>query len=399
MKKNNSKIILIKKKSSKFKNYKFNKNKNKQSKNKRNQKRPLFIIIAFSIKNKILFIFLLSLFLFLIIFFKYFTYHKLIWIKSLSDKEKKYNKFFFFEENQDSLDYCKNYSIMVYDYCYNGVVSRYPGNIGDYIQSLAALQYLPKNCKPYFIDRDSIQIYNGPKVNLIMNGWYFIIEGNKNVSTKINPIFLSYHINNSKKLPDNYINDLKKYSPIGCRDLQTKDQLNKLGINAFFSSCLTTTLDIDYAVKESERNNEIIFIEYKFGQFPLADKFILSLKSYNFSNITYTNHGFNNTELTHIDRFKLAKKLLDKYARAKLVVSKRLHGALPCLGFNTPVILVNKDYDFKRFPGLYELLNTIGKNSKRQFEIRVNVDSNGFVYNPKNYSEYANFLKNKLKNI
>ena len=27
-------------------------------------------------------------------------------------------------------------------------------NIGDYIQSLAALQFLPKNYKPYLIDRD-----------------------------------------------------------------------------------------------------------------------------------------------------------------------------------------------------------------------------------------------------
>ena len=102
---------------------------------------------------------------------------------------------------------------------------------------------------------------------------------------------------------------------------------------------------------------------------------------------------------THIERFQLAKKYLDKYARAKLVISTRVHGALPCLAFNTPVIFVNKIYDYKRFPGLYELLNTVGINSKRQFEIRVNVDSKGFVYNPKKYLEYANLLKNKLRNI
>ena len=46
-----------------------------------------------------------------------------------------------------------------------------PGNIGDYIQSLTALQYLPKNCKPYLVDRDTIQFYKGPKIKLIMNSW------------------------------------------------------------------------------------------------------------------------------------------------------------------------------------------------------------------------------------
>ena len=287
---------------------------------------------------------------------------------------------------------------MVYDYYYEGALLKYRSNIGDYIQSLAALQYLPKNCKPYLIDRDTIQIYHGPKVKLIMNGWHYIHEGSKYISSEINPIFLSYHLNNSNNLPATFIEDLKKYSPIGCRDFQTKNKLNKLGVNAFFSSCLTTTLDIDYAVKDDERNNEIILIDYKFGKYPKADKFIFSLKAYNFTNITPTHHNFNMNK-THIERFKLAKKLLDKYAKAKLVISTRIHGALPCLAFNTPIIFVNQKYDYKRFPGIYELLNTVGINSKKQFEIRVNVDSKGFVYNPKNYLKYANLLKDKLRNI
>lgn len=70
------------------------------------------------------------------------------------------------------------------------------------------------------------------------------------------------------------INNLKKYEPIGCRDISTQKFLEKNGINAYFSSCLTTTLDIDFAVNDSERTNEIIFIDYRFGRFPKADAFI-----------------------------------------------------------------------------------------------------------------------------
>ena len=190
----------------------------------------------------------------------------------------------------------------------------------------------------------------------------------------------------------------KKYSPIGCRDLKTRDQFISYGIKAYFSSCLTTTLDIDFAVNEKERTKEIIFIDYQFGFFNKADKFIKSLTSYNFSNITYTKHNFK-IKLTHIERFQLAKKLLDKYARAKLIISTKLHGALPSLGCHTPVIFVNKKYDYKRYPGLYELLNTVGINSEGKFEIRVNISDKGFVNNPKKYSEYAIKLKEYLKNI
>ena len=262
-----------------------------------------------------------------------------------------YNKFFFFEHNQEKLNYCKNYGLLIYDYDGNNGEKR--TNIGDYIQSLAAAQYLPKYCKPYLIDRDKIQYYNGPKVKLIMNGYYRIKEGNIFVSKHIIPLFISYNVaNNNNQIPLPYIDNIKNYSPIGCRDIKTKDKLMKYGINTYFSSCLTTTLDIYYSKNENERTNDIYFIDYKLGKFPQADKYILSLKKYNLSNIIYTKHHFN-IKLSHIKRFKLAKALLNKYSKAKLVVTTRIHGALPCLAFNTPVILINKKYDYQRFPGLF----------------------------------------------
>ena len=308
------------------------------------------------------------------------------------------NNFFFFEKNQNDLVYCNNYGLMIYNYNFENGISF--GNRGDYIQSLAALQYLPKNCKPYFIDRDEVSYYHGKKVKLIFNSWNTLCRGNKNISALINPIFISYHLKDKDALPSIYIDNLKKYAPIGCRDISTRDNFIKYGINAYFSSCLTTTLDIDYAIKDKERNNEIIFVDYKFGNYYLADKFLYSLKFYNLNkaNITIISHYFK-LNLSHIDRFILAKSLLNKYARAKLVISTRIHAALPCLSLKTPVILINKFYDYERFPGLYELLNTVGINNKKKFEIRVNIDENGIIYNSKNYLKYAHKLKKKLKYI
>ena len=311
----------------------------------------------------------------------------------------KKDKFFFFEKNQDELNYCKNYGLMVYNYYFNRKIqNEEAANIGDYIQSLASLQFLPKNCKPYLIDRDKVQFYAGTKVKLIMAGWHCLLNGTHYISSQIDPIFTSYHFNDLNNLPSIYIENIKKFAPIGCRDYKTRDAFIKYGIKSYFSGCLTLTLDIDYGIDEKDRTNEIIFVDYKFGEYPRADNFIRSLKAYDFSNISYTDHHFK-LKLTYMERFQLAKKLLDKYARAKLVITKRLHGALPCLAFNTPVILINKRFDNDRFKGLYEFFNTVGINPENKFEIRVNIDDKGFVYNSKKYLEYAQKLKEQLKNV
>ena len=285
---------------------------------------------------------------------------------------------------------------MVYDYHYSFDKPYNEVNIGDYIQSLSALQYLPKNCIPILIDRDTIQYYHGPKVKLLMNGWYNLKEGNIFTSEQIEPLYLSYHIETIKD-DMRMINHLKKFEPIGCRDKFTYNLLLEKGIKAYFSSCLTTTLDIMYYRKESFRSQEIIFTDFKFGYLNLADIFINNLANYNFSNITYLTHNYS-TKINHLERFKIADNILKKYSRAKLVITTRIHAALPCLALKTPVILINKIYDKFRFEGIYDLLNTIGVNSNGKFEINVNIDKNGFVYNSEKYLNYSMELKKIIEN-
>lgn len=303
---------------------------------------------------------------------------------------------FFFNFKEGELNYCENFAIFVYNYLKEKPKPKI-GNIGDYIQSLAALQFLPKNCFPFFVDRDNIEFYKGPKSFIIMNGWYWIKKGNRKISDRLIPIYLSLHISNKNYLDLITINNFKKYQPIGCRDTYTLKALQKLGIKSYFSSCLTTTLDIDYSVNDSERTNEIIFNDYKFGNNKNIDKFIKSLKAYNFNKVIYTTHNFS-ISLSHFDRFKLAKNLLNKYARAKLVITTRIHGALPCLSFNTPVIFVNEKFD-RRYPGLYELLNTVGINVHGKFYINVKLNNNNLVVNSRKYLIYANRLKEILQKL
>ena len=244
----------------------------------------------------------------------------------------------------------------------------------------------------------NLKYYNGPILNLIMNGWFFIYEGNKIVSDKINPIYLSFHISNKEAIDSEAINNFKKYEPIGCRDLFTYKILKKKNIKSYFSACLTLTLDIDYSAKDSERTNEIIFVDYSLGEIPQVDKTLYSLKAYNFKEIIKLNHNYKRSK-SNIERFKKAKYLLDRYARAKLVVTTRLHAAFPCLALKTPVIFVRrkKFFDGNRFSGLYNFLNTVGYNAHGKFEINFKFDKRNHIINPNKYLKYGNMLKKILK--
>ena len=141
-------------------------------------------------------------------------------ISILKYKRKK----FFFEKNI-FFDYCNNFGLLVYDYLYDFKIQTEIINIGDYIQSIAALQFLPKNCAPILIDRDTIQYYHGPKLNLIVNGWFRIKEGNRFTSEQIRPFYISFHIDNGASIDIRMINHLKNYQPIGCRDYYTYNLL------------------------------------------------------------------------------------------------------------------------------------------------------------------------------
>jgi hypothetical protein len=133
-------------------------------------------------------------------------------------------------------------------------------NIGDYIQSLAARQFLPK--VDVYVDREKLYKYEGEKIKLILNGWFLHNSKNWPPSDLIEPLFISFHLSplSAKDILDEKgIRYLKKYSPIGCRDVYTKEMLIKHGIDAYYSGCLTLTLCKTYFC--GSRNKEILFVD------------------------------------------------------------------------------------------------------------------------------------------
>lgn len=121
-------------------------------------------------------------------------------------------------------------------------------NIGDYIQSVAAEQFWDHiDC---YCEREALnEIQSGDRINLIMNGWFMWKPQNFPPANCINPLFVSFHIVPLFKktfFTPETIEYLKRYEPIGARDVGTQRLLESYGINSYFSSCLTLTLGMKY---------------------------------------------------------------------------------------------------------------------------------------------------------
>lgn len=265
-------------------------------------------------------------------------------------------------------------------------------NVGDYIQSLAARQFLPR--VDLYLNRDQLSQYKGEPVKLIMNSWFTHDPCNWIPSEDIDPLFVSFHVTSSRAnliLSEKGINYLKKHSPIGCRDIYTRDLLQSKGIDAYFSGCLTLTLD-SYKASEKERTSDIYIVDPLYT-YPILKnifrnykRFLRGVQSGNLFRIEkihkhldliiskdiqkdaiYTNQQLNGRGVSHDERFKIAENLLLKYARAKMVITSRIHCALPSLALETPTIYVNgftHHADSTRLSGLLELFNQVSINSE-----------------------------------
>jgi len=281
------------------------------------------------------------------------------------------------------------YSLMIYSY-------KRHFNIGDYIQSLAARQFLPR--VDQYIDRDKLGKYAGPKTKLIMNGWFMHNPRSWPPSSDIVPLFVSFHLD--KKAVKAVLNQegvsyLKKYE-VGARDYSTLNLLKSKGINAFFSGCLTLTLGNSY---QNKAGTDVYFVDVLYQPYFLGRRKRILLKLFGdevCKSARWIKHNYFVRHYKDEDsRFQLADSLLRLYENAKLVVTSRLHCALPCLAMGTPVVFVDGGVssDRIRFEGLDRMLNTVkihGGKIETNFDLKT-------IHNKDKHLEYVGLLKQRCE--
>lgn len=222
-------------------------------------------------------------------------------------------------------------------------------NIGDGMQILSVLNlYRLMGIKEEEVIRVNyfdLQTYEGEEVILPICLPFYGYNKNNRVtcfSPAIKPVFLSLSLFDTN-LEEDEIRYLKSFEPIGCRDQFTAEGLAKKGIRTYLNGCMTLTLnarrrDISakkvYGIDLPEEFMEYIPAEIK-------DKLVLGTSIY---------------KSIPVRTDEYAKKLLDEYAqRAELVVTSRLHAAVPCFAAGIPVIFIHTEYSY-RFAWLEDIL-------------------------------------------
>jgi hypothetical protein len=269
----------------------------------------------------------------------------------------------------------KYYGLLKYDNSYN---------LGDEIQSIAAKSLLPNISS--LIDRDTSSIAKTShshinltqEIRIIYNGWFDGQYCQFPPPNQIEPLFISFHINETDHSDDktyqcldvcriqdnsimNHIDYLKKYEPIGCRDYHTMNILTKKGIACYFSGCLTLTLQNPF----NFRNDEILVVD---AHLTCKDTFHKLIPQSIRDQAIYISQAIREI-LPHEKKMELAQQFLDRLAKARLVITSRLHTTLPCLAYKTPVIFIHDNLLDVRFEGLLRYMKAYTRGDQLDVDL------------------------------
>lgn len=252
-------------------------------------------------------------------------------------------------------------------------------NIGDYIQSVALLRHLarlssstwsysddtlaqvvsqlstswrPESRRPIgrhvhvsVVDRDNTWpmewIFPQQIVWTVLHGWFhgtaFGCGSPFPCAHNVEPVYLSFHLDAFRSLDDSAISHLRENGPIGCRDWSTVGWLLNVGVDAFFSGCVTLTLPRSNGPRDGGR----LFVDAVASDETVEETHI----AHETGNTRDAPFGTNLTE---------ASRLLRAYGEAAHVTTSRLHCYLPCLALGTPVVFTPHNPSNRRLDGLLD---------------------------------------------
>jgi len=286
---------------------------------------------------------------------------------------------------------------------------KYTINLGNEIQSIASRRFLPEiDC---YVDHEKLnQFDEAEDVKLIMNGFYLDCFDAWPPTRNINPLLISMHFRNNDDIKKVLFSDeskdfLNDFGPVGCRDLHSVDFLNDNGVEAYFSGCLTLTLDSgsrkgyddeveDYIVVNLDNPEDVLpFLKGKTDRkiYVINQDFQPDYATAFPGQIGRSLYNFTSYYSVE-EKFYLAENLLKVYENAGCVITDRLHCALPSLALKTPVLLFNSRQNQERFNGLNNLLLT---STIREYKDNYNI----FDVNnpPENSDEYLGLRKDLIK--
>lgn len=249
-------------------------------------------------------------------------------------------------------------------------------NLGDEIQNIAARRFLPRvDC---YISREDLPREPACEgdVRAILNGWFLHHPEHWPPHPRIKPLLTSFHISQLKPsrwrlwkqtpanilLAPKHIGYLREHGPVGARDKSTLSLLEKHGVESFYSACLTLTLPSF----PDTRREETIACDLD------AESMAVLLRRLHKPPIVTTH--IDAVTASADERLGKAEELLRLYADARLVVTSRLHCALPCLAFGTPVLFICRPEQMARQQPAVDLAHHVSRDDflAESFDYDVN---------------------------
>jgi hypothetical protein len=267
-------------------------------------------------------------------------------------------------------------SFAVMDYGHPGA-NRASANIGDHIQTVAALGHLVRH--------RGVRLHGAPELVALLDelgervrperrrddvdadlevltvhrdasmyeaipadtwtlcfGWYmhaiFGLRHGFPLHDNLRPIFVSFHCNKRSLLTPAAVEYLRRYGPVGCRDWTTVDLLLSLDVPAFFSGCVTTTIDTVFPEPAAPpADAPVAYVDV-----PAAEGGV----HYRHSSIQVRRRSF-------VANVRVALEALDTYrTRHRKVVTSRLHCYLPVRALGVDVEFRPVNPSDIRFDGL-----------------------------------------------
>lgn len=267
----------------------------------------------------------------------------------------------------------------VMDYGHPGR-SRASANIGDHVQSIASLGHVVRHRNVTFHGSDElVQLMDdlaarvpdtlqvdGPKVDLdvltvhrdasmyspipantwtLGFGWFmhpiYEVRCGFPFHDNLLPIFVSFHCSKRQLLTEDAVAYLKRFGPIGCRDWTTVDILLSLGVEAFFSGCMTTTVSTVFPLEATySPSQNVAYVDMAPDAVPTG------AMTYRHSSDAIRFRSFERNVYDAVD-------LLETYRREhSRIVTTRLHAYLPSRSLGVEVDFLPNNRSDPRFEGL-----------------------------------------------
>lgn len=235
-------------------------------------------------------------------------------------------------------------------------------NIGDDIQAYAVAQFLPS--VDYLIDRETLNSFvpeDGKPIAIPMCAWYMWRKWNWPPSDYIVPKLISMHYADHQlaNQPGSTVKFefltgiggeyLNTWGPVGTRDLFTKQKLEEVGVDCYFSGCVTSTIKQMPRIKNVKKyiclvdldDSAVKTIEEKLANEDVEIKI-------------FTHNAEVDSSRSWDERKAAVEERLTIYQNAVCIVTKRLHCALPCMAMEVPVLVVKQMENDIRFDPYYE---------------------------------------------